>query len=63
MKYEKCTHSLRNLKGRDMLEDMGVYGSVILKWIFKVKGLVKGFCEHDNESSGFINNSMKLSPF
>jgi hypothetical protein len=65
---------LQILKGRDHLEDLGVKGSLVLKWIFvkyDVKvytidlagsgyGPLSGFCEHGDEHSGSIKVTESL---
>jgi hypothetical protein len=58
---------LRNLKEKDHLEDPGVDGMIILRWIFKKgmwgcgldragsgEGQVAGICDCDNKPSGSI---------
>jgi hypothetical protein len=59
---------LEILKGRDRLEDVGVYGKIILEWILGKWGggrcgldssgsgyvAVAGCCEHGNKPSGSI---------
>ena len=56
-----------NLRERDLFEDLGVDGRIILKWTFKKQngrawigfiwkrtGTMAGCCEHDNEPPGSI---------
>ena len=43
-----------NLKQRDHLEDQGVDGRIILRWIFRKWDEVEGTCKSNNETSGSI---------
>jgi hypothetical protein len=66
---EYCSQSVQNLcrKRREILDDLDVYGKIIFKWLrnkfsstmwiifftFSI-GCVVGFCEYNNEPSGYI---------
>jgi uncharacterized membrane protein YeaQ/YmgE (transglycosylase-associated protein family) len=44
VKNEKCVQWLENLKGRDLYENLGIVGRIILEWILeKYHGELTGF--------------------